>query len=487
MLEAKLKQASESSAKQRRRLLYLFVVVAFIGMAVMLAMPYFKVKISNQTAPQALLLDRPVADRLTTDRSTTDRSITDQSELRQQLMIRLQAYEKELEPLLLDANLKGWNLEKEIELSALKKELTSAFGMADYMAGLDLMARLERLAQETLTERDAIFNAELSMAKGALKQDDYDAGQLHIQKALRLKKAEPEALLIVKQLEALPELLALLKKADVARIENNQQKEYAALAEAYGVAPERAGLKQRRDQLSEQIKEAQFSNLINRVLLNLKKKQIKSAWLDYNKAKALYSNRAELQVLKGAIVKASVAVDLQQAIAAGKQAIAQDDWSKAKLVYTGALQRHPEDKSIRDGLQLAAKLVSLQVALADYIERSERLSSQNIYNAAQDTLIQARVFVSYSQLLKAQISRLKVLLAQLNVEVPVFVKSDDLTYVQVRGVGKVGRTLGREIHLKPGEYTFEGIRAGYKSKLVEVHLPVGASGFKVEVMCDEQI
>ncbi|MDQ6966228.1 MAG: hypothetical protein Q9M23_04830, partial [Mariprofundaceae bacterium] len=305
--------------------------------------------------------------------------------------------------------------------------------------------------------------------------------------ALILKQNDPEAQAVAKQLELLPELLALLKKSDIARIENNRPMEYAALAKASEIAPDREDLKQRRDQLSDQIKQAHFSNLINRALLSLKKKQIKAARSNYNKAKSLYGNHSELRVLNAAIIKASVAEDLEQAIAAGKQAIAQDDWSKAQLVYTRALQRYPEDKSIRDGLQLATKLVSLQAALADYIERSDRLSSQNIYSAAQDTLIQARVFASYSNALSGQAVKLKALLAQLNVKIPVFVKSDNLTYILVRGVGKVGLTPGREIQLKPGEYTFEGIRTGYKSKLVQVRLPIGQSSFKVEVVCDEPI
>ncbi len=478
MLEEKLRQASESSAKQSKRIIYLFVIAGLVVLSMMMAMPYFNSKVFEPAPQQQSTSQKPPA---------VERFVADQSELREQMMARLQAYEQEVEPAIVEANLKDWNLDKDIELSALKKELISAFGMADYSSALKTMTNLEVLAKQVLTEREAVFSAELSMAKEALKQDQYDEGKLHIQKALSLKKNDPEAMAIEKKLELLPQLLALLKKANIAQIENNAQKEHAALAKAVEIVPDRVDLKQRRDQLSEQIKEIKFSNLINRALLNLKKKQIKSARSNYNRAKSLYANRSELRVLNDAIIKTSVTVDLEQAVGAGKQAIAQDEWSKAQLIYSGALQRHPEDRSIRDGLQLATKLVSLQAALADYLERSERLTSQNIFNAAQERLIQARVFASYSKTLKSQTSQLKALLAQLNVKVSVFVKSDNKTYIQVRGVGKVGFTPGREIQLKPGEYTFEGIRKGYRSKLVQVRLPVGETSFKVEVVCDELI
>ena len=43
------------------------------------------------------------------------------------------------------------------------------------------------------------------------------------------------------------------------------------------------------------------------------------------------------------------------------------------------------------------------------------------------------------------------------------------------------------IDLRPGKYTFEGARPGYRSKLVEVTIPPGTLLTVVEVICDEPI
>jgi len=74
-----------------------------------------------------------------------------------------------------------------------------------------------------------------------------------------------------------------------------------------------------------------------------------------------------------------------------------------------------------------------------------------------------------------------------NVKIPVTVTSDNQTFILVRGVGKVGVTQQRTIQLKAGVYTFEGMREGYKSKLVELRIPIGSDSIGVRIVCDERI
>ena len=75
----------------------------------------------------------------------------------------------------------------------------------------------------------------------------------------------------------------------------------------------------------------------------------------------------------------------------------------------------------------------------------------------------------------------------MNTPVNVNVISDGKTFVSVRGVGKVGETTGKTIQLKPGTYSFEGKREGYRSKLIEVSIPLNRSDVQVTVIADERI
>jgi len=473
MLEEKLRHASETTARHRKRMVSILAIALFSCAAFIVAVSFFSFEMPQPDSGKAL--------------SVHNTHSVDQTGLREKFVEQLQIYEGELEPDIADANLKNWNPGKEAEITSLKDNAISLFGSGDYPSALKKLSGLEALARKTLAERDKIFSSEISMVRHALSEGNYTEGKLHITKAVLLKQSDQEAQKLEKRIEALPMLMALLKKADVARTENNPEKEYASLAEAVKIAPHRDTLRQRRDALASSIRENQFSALIARGLFNVEKKDIRAARLNYKKAKSLYSGRSELRALNASITRASNALDLKHAVANANKAIARDNWVRAQSIYADALKRHPNDTSILDGLQLASKMVSLQHAMADYIQRSERLASPNISASARNTLIQARVFAHNSPSLSRQIVRLQDLLAGMNTKVPVFVKSDNQTYILVRGVGKVGTTLGRTIQLKPGEYTFEGIRSGYKSKLVQVRLPIGKTSFQVEVVCDERI
>jgi hypothetical protein len=75
----------------------------------------------------------------------------------------------------------------------------------------------------------------------------------------------------------------------------------------------------------------------------------------------------------------------------------------------------------------------------------------------------------------------------MNKKITVEVISDNQTHILVRGVGVVGQTSLKTIQLTPGNYTFEGKRKGYKSKLINVLIPYDKPTFSLSIHCDEPI
>ncbi len=471
MLEEKLRQASAAHVKNRKRMLAIVAIAFFVCATVIVV---FSVVDFNAPVP---------------DRSDAVKAVAteDASLLRAQFMQQLRAYEEDIEPTISGMNVNALSAEKALQITELKNKATAAFAAGDYAAALKNLADSAVLARQLIAQGEDTFAMQLAMAEKALAADDYIAAKLHISKALLLKPNDVQACELEKQIKALPQVLALLKTAAIAQTENNLEKEYAAIAEAFTIAPQRQALGQRKAVLAEKIKQNRFAPLIALGLADVQKRRLRAARANYKKAKALYPKRAELRILKTAIAKLALELDLATAIAEGKAAIGQDDWLKAQAIYSAAAARHPDDKTLRDGLQLSTTLVNLQRTLSGYIQRPERLSAQNVSEAAQDALLQARIFGRNSKSLSRKAAELKTLLAKANIKIPVTVKSDNQTYILVRGVGKVGATAQRTIQLKPGVYTFEGIREGFKSKLVEVRIPIGISSFGVEVVCDERI
>ena len=89
--------------------------------------------------------------------------------------------------------------------------------------------------------------------------------------------------------------------------------------------------------------------------------------------------------------------------------------------------------------------------------------------------------------LQKQAEELNNILSLMNRTIAVLISSDEMTYIKVRGVGHVGTVAEKEIELKPGEYTFEGSRTGYVSKLIPVRIPYDKPSFKITIICDEPI
>jgi len=473
MLEEKLRQASQTHTKNSKRMLSMFAIAAVVIAIFITAMLLFDFNTSPST-PKATV-------------AVTTSTPVNTSKLREQFIQKLHLYEDDIVPALADANLKAWSPQQELAIISLKDRASASFATGDYTAALKELSDSETMAKQLLAQREEIFSSELSMAENALVADHDVKAKLRITKALLLKPNNPEALKLAQRIDALPKTIALLKKAAIARTENNLEKEYAAVAEALKIAPDRQGLKQREATLKESIKESQFAPLVARGLANVKRKKLQAARANYKQANRLYPGRSELRILNESINRLAIALDLETAKTRGKAAIARDQWEKAQSIYAAAAKRHPDDKTILDGLQLSNKLVSLRRALSNYLRQPERLSSRNVSAGARQILVQSRVFARNSKSLSKKAAALNALLAKVNVKIPVTVTSDNQTYILVRGVGKVGLTQQRTIQLKAGTYTFEGLREGYKSKLVEVRIPIGSRSFGVKVVCDERI
>ncbi|MDQ6969448.1 MAG: hypothetical protein Q9M16_02940 [Mariprofundus sp.] len=494
MLEEKLRQASQANTTHRKRLFVMLGLAAIITISSILLMTYLSNNNGNENTATATLSasktplpNMPSSAQQSTEQLAKQSDKQTNEQWREQFKTRLGLYEAETAPALLDANLSAWNAQQDLAIKSLKDHATAAFAVSDYTNAMQQLSQLEHTAKQVLEQHAVLFSAEFRMAKEALQADHYKQAKLHIDKALQLKPGDPATLQLAQQIDALPKIIALLNKAAVARTENNLDKEYAAISAAFKLAPQRLELQQRQVELAKRIKENKFTPLIARGLEHVANRQLRAARSDYQQAKALDPKRSELRVLQQSIHKLALNQDLNSAIARGKTAIRQDNWRKARSIYAAASQRHPDDQNIRDGLLLSNKLVSLHETLDVYLKQPERLSAKNIASSAQQTLLETRVFSANSPSLTQKANSLKKLIAAVNINIPVTVTSDNQTYIVVKGIGKVGLTLARTIQLKAGFYSFEGIRKGYKSKLLNVRIPIGSKSFAIEVICDERI
>ena len=473
VIEEKLEKARLHSAKRRmQRAIALFATIGICGLLL------FGLSFYDFSAKK----DMPmvVADKV-------ELSENDREKIRGEFKETLQQYENELEPRLQMANVELWNREGFFEIGELKKKMMLDFSSGEYQKALDNIHVLQNRTAKILEEAEHIFRENLAKATSFIAEDLYEEAKLHIEKSLLVAPQSPEALELQKEIEKLPLIAPLLNGAKVARAENDFQKEYGLLQQILQIAPERESVAERVPVLSELIKNQKFAEHISLGFASIEKRQAKDARYHYQEAKKVDPERAELAVLLTQVLALEKSFRVKSAVKQAEQAVRRDDWQQAKENFAKAAKDAPESKTVVEGLRRAEQVLGLQAQFNQYLNNPYRLADTDVRNGAERTLQQAEAADSYSFTIKRQAEQLRELITQLNRLIPVTVISDNKTFVLVRGVGKVGVISQKLIQLKPGKYTFEGVRDGFKSKLVQTFISYDQDNFTVQVICNEPI
>lgn len=473
VLEKKLDEARLRSTKLRKKVTIGFLITIVVCSFVLVSLSSF-----DFSTPK----DVPV-----TTLEKNELTEADIEKVRDEFKEILQQYKNELKPRLQSTNIEHWNQNALFEINELEKKAISNFSSGDYPNALNNIQSLKSKTLAVLEESEKIFKENMEKAISSLADDRYAEAKLYVEKSLVVASQSPEALALQQNIEKLQHILPLLNKAKAARAENDLQKEYSLLQQIVQISPQRTEATERLSLLGQLIKNKKFDAHISSGFSEIENKQTKRARHHYHEAKNVDPKRKELEVLLGQILTHEKALRIQQAIKQAEQAIRQDNWKQARANFAQVIKDTPENKTAIEGLKRANEILGLQASLSQYIKNPYRLTHSGVLSEAEKTLTQAQHASNYSFELKKQMEQLRKLIETFNRLIPVTITSDNKTYVLVRGIGKVGVVSKKIIQLKPGNYTFEGTRDGFKSKLLQVKIPYNQNNFNVRVICDEPI
>jgi len=468
-----LSEANKKVARQRLLTLYLAGAIVLAGLLLLLAMKYLG---PADTTTQPV----PIQQEITIPAD-------DGAELREQFKLALKDYETNIEGQLAMANLPAWNLQADHDIQAFKQQALSAFSQGDYKQALKAIMDAGLLAEQTLTDWSQRYSAAYSSALAFFNDMSPDKAKLSIDEALTLKPAEPDALTLKQRIDRLPEVKQLLDEANIAHIENDIRKRYRILQQVTALDPLRVELQDEISQLAQHIAEEDFAAYINAGLKAVDHRQLTPARSALRSAKAIFPSRREIQILSGRISALARALSLSSAIRKGDQAAKRDNWSLALITYQQALKTHPDNGELIKKVKLARRITSLSQSISDYVDRHHRLASPNVAAMAEKTLQDAKAFTDMSKSLVSKSIKLASLLERYSQPAELMIWSDNLTYITIRRVGKVGVVTQKLVRLRPGKYTLEGRRPGYKSKLLNIDIKLGQARLEVEVICNERI
>ncbi len=489
MLNEKLEQANQDAKKAYRRLLMTGGgVLLFVGLIV-LSYVLFQ-ELSSREFPTANVA--PVTNEsaipTTQEISTSPPTAEPTNEVdREEFKAAFKVFERDLIPQIANNEFEIWNSDAQRKILAMKGEASDSFASGAYTQALGLLEQATKQANAEISARDQAYAWAMQEATAAKNVDNYDTAMVQISEALRLQPASPDALSLKSEIDNLPAALELLEAARVARVENNANSELEHLKQLNALDPSRLGIKERIETLTRTIKEQSFAQYIANGVADVDRRDVDSARGNLAAAERLYPNRSELGILAEKVVTLSEDLETEHLLAEAQQASQTDNWQDALVFFEKARSIQPENKSVIDGYMLAQAITVAHATLSGYLEAPDRLSSPNVATQAKKAVAQARTVSTLSPSVMAKIESLEHTLALYQTKVVVRVISDGQTAVAVRGVGRIGKVMNKTIELKPGSYSFEGKREGYKSVLIQVKVPPGTQEVEVSVICHEQV
>ena len=493
MLLEKLEE--ESRATRRRRLL---IAGGFMGAAVLLGLFLVAVVViwpdideTPATAESTRQDGSPVrvSDQHTEDgvSSGPARELVDDDEKRNKFKDLFATFQAEIEPDIASKAFAEWDATTRQDVVAQKDAAFAQFSRGQYSEALAGLEAATAQARASLGARDAAFDEALREARAAYAADDYVQALPQITRARQLQPESPEAEALETEVARLPEVLSVIAKAAVARVENDAEAEEKYLGDALALDPDRSELASRRQELRAERKERIYGDHVKSGLANIQARRLSGARADLKAARDLFSDRPETQLLSQQIGVLATQLEFETMLESAAAARQSDDWVAAEKFYARAGAIVPDDPQVNGGYQLAGEIIQLQREMTRILDRPERLASEDVAANASDLVSKARDLADLSPSLTAQSEQVSSLVKAYGTKVSIRILSDGITRISVRGIGQVGATTDRTIELRPGSYTFEGARAGFRSKLVQVDIPPGTEGLVLEIYPDERV
>jgi tetratricopeptide (TPR) repeat protein len=357
-----------------------------------------------------------------------------------------------------------------------------AFGGADegYRRAVALFEALEAAAPEVF--RDAIEDGREALAVG-----DATGAEVAFHLATTIAPRSEEARAGLERAKVLDRVVALVEAGaeserdwDLARAEERYR-------EAVSLDPLSRQAQESLARVQARISNDAFARAMSDGLAALEEG-------DYARARVAFERAASIQPESPQVSEALAQVDqrekLDDILGHRQRALDLEDaekWHEAAGEYDSALKIDPMIRFAQEGKRRCTTRAILTDRIDYHLAHPGRLSSDRVYEEAQEVLLEAEEVVEPPVGLQHRTQSLDRLLKAAATPVRVWLESDDLTEVTVYHVGRLGTFRRRELVLRPGNYTVVGSREGYRDVRRTLVVIAGAEPAPMTVRCEEPI
>ena len=343
-------------------------------------------------------------------------------------------------------------------------------------AGNALLARAERITASA----HASAKQALSAGNDELAREQYDL-------VLSIEPANVEALAGRARAERLPEVLALVTRAEELRREQSLDEAADLYREVARIDPAWAPAQTALAEINRALASQRLETLLSQGYSALAKEEYAEAREHFAAALALAPGS---ESAADGLAQAEQGEKLETIELAEARALAferREMWQEAISRYEAALAADATLEFARAGLERARARADLDIKLENLLANPNLLFTDSVLADASRLADQARALVMPDSRISTQVGRLDELIRLASTPVTVELTSDSLTQVTVYRVGALGVFATKALQVRPGTYTAIGSRNGYRDVRATFTVTPGRGPPPINIVCTEPI
>jgi tetratricopeptide (TPR) repeat protein len=366
------------------------------------------------------------------------------------------------------------------EGDALYKSRQYADALARYKEGLAALQALEKSMPQVLEKL-------LEQARQALDNGDAAAAQAALATAALIAPDNEDIAKLQKRAAALPQLLPLLEQAHTAEAAGDLAQAQTLLQQAVALDPQHARAQEALKRVSASLSNKGFNAAMSEGYAALKAGQFDTARKAFSTAAKLQPGSKEAASALQEVAQVQSAQRLAALERQGEKQEQQEQWQQAVATYEQARKIDSGVLFASEGLKRSQARAQLDKQLRAVVSDPLRLSEPAVAAATWQLLAEAKLVTPRGAKLAEQITRLENILRQAEIKIDVTLRSDNATEVTVLKVARLGRFQEKSLPLRPGTYTAQGTRDGYRDVRQTFTITHDAAPAPVSVICSERI
>ncbi len=372
------------------------------------------------------------------------------------------------------------------EVLAKLSEADAHFKAQQYGRSVNAYKETIDLLQQLDSSRPERIRSGLQAGLEALDRLDDNTAIREFETVLALDPGNTESIQGLERARQVPRITALVEKGQIAERQDDLDQAQAAYKGAVSLDSKFKPAREHLERVDELIRTRQFNGAVAEAELALERGNFTGTQNALRRARQLQPDASEVRNIARRLHSRKRQAELKRI---RKLAIAQEkkeNWNEARQSYEKALAIDANATFASNGKRRTDQYGALNKAVNGYLAEPQGLQQSETRAKARE-ILQAVANLDSGQRLHQKNNELGRLIDAYEKPVAVTLHSDGITEVTLYRVGKLGRFQVHRRQLRPGLYTAQGTRSGYRDVKVTFEVPINGVQTTVSIVCQEAI